>query len=61
MKKLLQTQQRFEEEAVKDCGKSGESWHPKTVPELVASGNVGFSCLQMLTPARVDSSDVVEN
>lgn len=51
MKKLLQTQQRFEEEAARGCGRSGESWHPNTVPELGPERKCGLSM-----SADVDSS-----
>lgn len=40
-----------EEKAAKDCGKSGESWRPKTVPELGPERKCG-----LFMSADVDSS-----
>lgn len=54
MKKLLQTQQRVEDEsekAAKGCGKSGESWRPKNVPEMNLQRKCG-----LFVSSDVDSS-----
>lgn len=45
----------------KTVAKVGRAGVQKLRLSWVLSGNVGSSCLQMLTPARVDSCDVVEN